>query len=191
MSLSFLSDQLSNLGPTTKENRDRVANIVLESPTLFEELIYSTFQVEDKLSIKAAWILEWITTHHGIHHLYPHLNYFTKGISKLQFDSSIRPCAKICEQLAIAYDEKNDQQLTSTRINEIVETGFEWLITPQKIAVRAYTMNMLFIFGKNIEWIHPELKHLISSKIKHESKGCEARGKYVLKAIEKHRNSTR
>ena len=191
MSLSFLSDQLSSLGPATKENRDRVANIVLETPSLFEELVFLTFQVEDKISIKAAWILEWITTHHGIHHLYPHLNSFTKGISKLQFDSAIRPCAKICEQLAIAHDKGKQQQLTSTQINEIVETGFEWLITPQKIAVRAYTMNMLFIFGKNIEWIHPELKHLISSKIIHESKGCEARGKYVLKAIEKHQNSTR
>ena len=191
MSLSFLSDQLSNLGPATKENRDRVANIVLETPSLFEELVFLTFQTEDKMSIKAAWILEWITTHHGIHYLYPQLNVFNAGISQLQFDSAIRPCAKICEQLAIAYDKKNHQYLTSIHIDQIVEAGFEWLITPQKIAVRAYTMNILFIFGKNIEWIHPELKHLISSKIIHESKGCEARGKYVLKAIEKHRNSTR
>ena len=94
MSLSFLSDQLSNLGPATKENRDRVANIVLETPPLFTDLVFLTFQIEDKLSIKAAWI-------------------------------------------------------------------------------------------------HPELKHLISTKIIHESKGCETRGKYVLKAIEKHKNSTR
>jgi len=191
MSLSFLSDQLSNLGPATKENRDRVANIVLETPSLFTDLVFLTFQIEDKLSIKAAWILEWMTTHYGIHHIYPQLNSFTAGISKLQFDSTIRPCAKICEQLAIVYDQNNHQQLTPTHINQIVETGFEWLMTPQKIAVRAYTMNMLYIFGKNIGWIHPELKHLISTKIIHESKGCEARGKYVLKAIEKHKNSTR
>ena len=149
-----------------------------------------TFQTEDKLSIKAAWILEWITTHHGIHHLYPYLNTFTNEISKLKFDSALRPCAKICEQLAINYDIENHQHLTGTHIDQIVETGFEWLITPQKIAVRAYTMNMLYIFGKNIDWIHPELQHLISTKIIHESKGCEARGRYVLKAIEKHQNST-
>ena len=40
MSLSFLSDQLSNLGPATKENRDRVANIVLETPSLFTDLVF-------------------------------------------------------------------------------------------------------------------------------------------------------
>lgn len=191
MSLRFLSDQLSNLGPATKENRDRVANIVLETPSLFTDLVFLTFQIEDKLSIKAAWILEWMTTHYGIHHIYPQLNTFTAGISKLQFDSAIRPCAKICEQLAIVYDQNNHQQLTQRHIDQLVETGFVWLITPQKIAVRAYAMNMLYIFGKNIGWIHPELKHLISTKIIHESKGCEARGKYVLKAIEKHKNSTR
>jgi hypothetical protein len=93
--------------------------------------------------------------------------------------------------LAIAYGQNNHQQLTPTHIDQIVETGFEWLMTPQKIAVRAYTMHMLYIFGKKIEWIHPELKHLISTKIIHESKACTARGKYVLKAIEKHKNSTR
>ncbi|OAD45090.1 hypothetical protein [Polaribacter atrinae] len=177
-----------------RENRQRVANIVLENQKLFKELVAITFDVENKVSIKAAWILEWICTHHHLEWILPHLDEFTLKIKTLKFDRAIRPCAKICEHLATAYYSKtaNDVQkkLTKNYINSIVETGFDWLITPQKIAVRAYTMTTLYYFGLEKEWIHPELKHLIQTKIIHESKGCKARGRFILELIEKHGKST-
>lgn len=177
-----------------RENRQRVANIVLENQNLFKELVALTFDVDNKVSIKAAWILEWICTHHHLESILPHLDAFTSKIETVKFDSAIRPCAKICEHLAIAYYSKNDHKvkhkLTINHIDTIVATGFDWLITPQKIAVRAYTMTFLYLFGLQKEWIHPELKHLIETKIIHESKGCKARGKHILELIEKHRKST-
>ncbi|MEE9407792.1 MAG: adenylosuccinate lyase [Polaribacter sp.] len=176
-----------------RENRQRVANIVLENQNLFKELISITFDINNKVSIKAAWILEWICTHHHLNWIIPHLDEFSEKISTLKFDSSIRPCAKICEHLANAYYSKSEnnikKNLTIKQIDTIIETGFDWLITPQKIAVRAYTMNTLYFFGLERDWIHPELKHLISSKIIHESKGCKARGRFILELIEKHQKS--
>ena len=59
--------------------------------------------------------------------------------------------------------------LKINHIDTIIETGFDWLITPQKIAVRAYTMTFLYLFGLEKNWIHPELKHLIETKIIHET----------------------
>lgn len=47
-------------------------------------------------------------------------------------------------------------------------------------------MTTLFLFGLEKDWIHPELKHLILTKIIHESKGCKARGQHILDLIEKH-----
>jgi len=188
----FVIHQLENLGTAGIENRQRVANIILANKTLFKELVTITFFVDDKISIKAAWILEWICTHHHLNWLYPHLKEFSKNIATLKFDSAIRPCAKICEHIATAYFSKQDSEikknLTETDINAIVNTGFDWLTTPQKIAVRAYTMNVLYLFGQVQKWIHPELKHLIATKIIHESKGCKARGSQILKLIEKHKN---
>ncbi|QXP68142.1 adenylosuccinate lyase [Polaribacter sp. AHE13PA] len=177
-----------------RENRQRVANIIIETPQLFKELVTITFDTENKVSIKAAWILEWICTHHHLEWILPHLDEFTLKIKTLKFDSAIRPCAKICEHLATAYYSKTEnivqKKLTKNHIKSIVETGFDWLITPQKIAVRAYTMTTLYYFGLEKEWIHPELKHLIQTKIIHESKGCKARGRFILELIEKHRKST-
>ena len=191
--LSFLTEQLNNIENAKRENRQRVANIVLENTNLFKELVIITFDVNNKISIKAAWILEWICTHHQLNLMIPYLDEFTKKTGTLKFDSAIRPCAKVCEHLATAYYSKNEndikKNLTIAHINAIVETGFDWLITPQKIAVRAYTMTFLYLFGLEKEWIHPELKHLIETKIIHESKGCKARGKFILELIEKHRKS--
>jgi hypothetical protein len=51
-------------------------------------------------------------------------------------------------------------------------------------------MTILYLYGLEKNWIHPELEHLILTKIIHESKGCKARGKHILTLIEKHQKST-
>tara|TARA_R110002073_G_scaffold8207_1_gene45638 strand:+ start:81023 stop:81604 length:582 start_codon:yes stop_codon:yes gene_type:complete len=191
MNRNYLIEQLTNIENAKRDNRQRVANIVSEHKELVAPLVDTTFQVDDKISIRAAWVLEWICTHNDLNSILPHLDRFTNQINLLVFDSAIRPCAKICEHLAVAYTSKKDNQtkefLKEKHIEKIIETGFDWLITPQKIAVRAYTMNSLYLFGLTRDWIHPELENIIRTKIIHESKGCKARGKYILNAIEKHR----
>lgn len=189
MDLDFLVSALNNVDSPRRDNRKNVANIVLENPNLCKYLVRLTFNIDDKNSIKASWVLEWICTHHGIKHILPYLDEFTQNISKVYFDSAIRPCAKICEHLAIAYTSNKNKDvkefLTEKHIEKIIETGFDWLITDQKIAVKAYTMQTLYLFGLEIDWVHPELEHIIKSKVIHQSKGCEARGRKILGFIAK------
>ena len=194
MSIDFLISVLNDMKNPARVNRNNAANIVLAQPNLIKHLVDLTFDVNNKLSIKAAWVLEWICTHHGIEHILPYLDNFTANISSVRFDSAVRPCAKICEHLANAYASKKDNEtktnLTQNHIDAIIETGFDWLITDQKIAVRAYTMNFLYLFGLQKDWVRPELQHLIETKIIHESKGCKARGKYILELIAKQKTNS-
>jgi hypothetical protein len=143
MSMPFLIEQLNSMENPKRENRQRVADVVLKNQKLFKDLVSITFDVDNKTSIKAAWILEWICTHHYLEWILPHLDEFSEKIATLKFDSAIRPCAKICEHLAIAYYAKSENEvqkkLKINHIDTIIETGFDWLITPQKIAVRAHT----------------------------------------------------
>jgi hypothetical protein len=193
MSKDDLLEQLHSIENAKRDNRQRVANIVLKHPEFIKPLIEITFAVNDKVSIKAAWILEWICTHNDLNLIVPFLDSFTQQLHLLQFDSAIRPCAKVCEHLAVAFTNTKENLVKKTlkpnHIEAMIEIGFDWLITPQKIAVRAYTMNTLFLLGtlNGKDWVHPELEHLIQTKIIHESKGCKARGKHILEAIEKHR----
>ena len=195
MSTDFLLQQLYSIENAKRVNRERVANIVSEQPELMEPLVEITFRVDDKISIKAAWILEWVCIHVCIERIIPYLDSFTENLKSLKFDSSIRPCSKICESLATNYTSSKNNSvkefLQETHIENLIETGFDWLITPQKIAVRAYTMNTLYLLGTlpRKEWVHPELENLIRTKIIHEGKGCKARGRHILEQIEKFKKS--
>lgn len=189
MNPDFLISVLNSMNNAARDNREKASTIVLQNPNLVKTLVDITFDVDNKLSIKASWVLEWMCTHHGITHILPYIDIFTKNISRVHFDSVTRPCAKICEHLATAYTSKKENEvqitLTQKHIDLIIETGFDWLITEQKIAVKAYTMTTLYLFGLQKDWVHKELEHIISTKVIHQSKGCEARGKKILALINK------
>lgn len=188
MNKEFLILQLSNIENAKRVNRLKVSNLVLENKELFYNLLELVFEVENKLSIKAAWILEFVCSNE-LNWLAPHLDYFTKNMNLVNFDSAIRPISKICNFLAISYNSKNDNliklTLTKNHTDLIVETGFDWMISNQKVAVKAYTMNALYLFGKNSDWVHEELKLIIQQNIMNESAAYKARGKITLRLINK------
>lgn len=187
MNREFLITILQGVENAKREHRNNAVLKIIESPNLFPYLIKETFNVDDKLSIRAAWILEWICTHNGLQLLVPHLKEFTENINTVYFDGSVRTCAKICEHISIAYNDKKSHEiqdaLTKNQLDKIIEVGFDWLIKPQKIAVKAYTMNTLYLLGFHVEWVHPALADIIRKDIIHKSKGCEARGKKILSLI--------
>lgn len=191
MSKNWVNSILNDVKNTLRVNRNNAATIVWDNPEIFSDLIKMAFDVTNKQSIKAAWVMEWVCTHKSLDIILPYLDFFTSSISKVTFDSAKRPCAKICEHLAIAYTNKQQnltqETLTKTHITNIVETGFDWLIQPEKIAVKAYTMQTLYLFGLHVDWIHPELEHIIRTDVIHQSKACEARGKKILQLIAKNK----
>lgn len=187
MNREFLISILQNIENAKRSYRNEAALKIINAPDLFPYLINETFNVKDTLSIRAAWTLEWICTHNGLYLLLPHLDIFTKNLHQLYFNGSIRTCSKICEHISIAYTSKKEHPIKSTltkkQIDNIIEVAFDWLITPQKIAVKAYTMNTLYLLGLQIDWIHPALETIIRKDVIHQSKGCEVRGKKILKLI--------
>jgi hypothetical protein len=59
------------------------------------------------------------------------------------------------------------------------------MISDQKVAVKAFTMNFLFLFGKNSDWVYNELKLIIQQNIMDGSAAYKARGKITLSLINK------
>lgn len=190
MNKAFLIQQLYLIENAKRENRLRVANIVLKNKTLFKYLIELVFEIENKLSIKAAWVLEFVCAE-KLDWLIPYLNYFTDSIKLVKFDSAVRPVSKICNFLAINYNSRKanfiKKNLTKQHIHLIIETGFDWMISNQKVAVKAYTMNSLFLFGKSYNWVHDELELIIVQNMVKESPAYKARGKITLGLINKNK----
>lgn len=172
----------------SRANRLKYANLLIAQPELIPKLLDILFMVDDKVSCRAAWVFEFMCGE-KLEEIIPYLDVFTENIHKVHIDSAERPVAKICECLAKAYysKEKNAIQsvLSSNHKEKIVEACFDWMIKDVKVAPKAYSMNTLYLFGKDYDWVHPELSIILERDFHRQSAAFKARARHILKKIKK------
>jgi len=146
MTLEQLHEHLTYVN-SSRENRLKNAGIILNDIRLLPILLDILFEVDDKVSCKAAWVLEFVCNK-NLESIIPYLDKFTKNIYKVHLDSAVRPVAKISEYLVKAYCSKQDNKIKTAlqpkHKERIIEASFDWMITDQKVAVKAYSMNTLY-----------------------------------------------
>lgn len=188
MNKEELANLINSKVTSYREYRIKYAEMVIKDKSLFLPLLELSFDETNEASIKVSWVLDFVSRE-KLEWFYPHLIFFTDNISKIKHHSIVRPMARICELLAKAYTSKKDTEinkyLTKSHINKIIESGFDWMISDQKVAVKAYTMEALFLFGKEVDWVHDELKLILVQEISGGSPAYKARAKKILKWIEK------
>ncbi|PIA79348.1 adenylosuccinate lyase [Gaetbulibacter sp. 4G1] len=170
----------------SREKRLYYAHLMQDNPNLVPKLLKILFMVDDKISPRAAWVFEFMCND-NIDTIIPYLDYFTKNIHKVHLDSAVRPVAKICEFLAKSYTSKTTNNikkgLTEAHKERIIEVCFDYMINDEKIAPKAYSMNTLFLFGKDYDWVHPELALILERDFQMQSSGFKARARHILKKI--------
>ena len=170
----------------SRENRLKYANMVIAQPELIAKLLDILFMVDDKVSCRAAWVCEFMCGE-KLEEIIPYLDVFTENIHKVHLDSAVRPVAKICEYLTKEYDSKTENlirsSLTQKHKEKIVEACFDWMINDEKTAPKAYAMNTLYIMGKEIDWVHPELAIILERDFQLQTSGFKARARHILKKI--------
>jgi hypothetical protein len=165
-----------------RTNRQKYADEVLHNPELFPELIRLCFQVSDKNASKAFWILEFVC-YQKLEWLSAHLDFFCSNLKNLKEESAIRPAAKICQLLVNSHFKKKEMPLSEKHLEEIIENSFDWLINDIKVAPKAYSMRTLYLLGQYHDWIHPELKTIITKDFSNHTAAYKAVAKEVLKKI--------
>ncbi len=172
----------------SREKRLHYANLVIDNPELISKLLDILFMVDDKISPRAAWVLEFMCSK-NLDSIIPYLDEFTEKINKVYLDSAVRPVAKICELLALAYTSKEDSKIKKALKNvhkeRIIETCFDYMINDEKVAPKAYSMSTLFLFGNEYDWIHPELVLILERDFHLQSAAFKARSRHILKKIKK------
>ncbi len=191
MTLEEFHKELSNVS-TSRENRMKYANTVLNDMSLFPKLVDILFMVDDKVSSRAAWILEFVCAEY-IYAIVPHLETFTKNINKVHLDSSVRPVSKVCEFITKAYYSKKPnpikKALTPKHKERIIEACFDWMISDQKVAPKVYAMESLFFYGMDYDWVYPELTQILEQNFHSQSAAFKARAKRTLLRIKKNKAS--
>jgi hypothetical protein len=172
----------------SREKRQLYADLVIDNPELVLPLLEILFDVDDKISCRAAWVFEFMCSH-TLDAIIPHLDVFTQNMSKVHLDPAVRPVAKVCELLTKVYygkgDSKIKQHLTTLHRESIIEACFDWMINDEKIAPKAYSMNSLYLLGTEYDWIHPELAIILERDFQMQSSGFKARARHILKKIKK------
>jgi len=170
----------------SREKRKKYATLVINNLELLPQVLDILFNVDDKRSCRAAWLLEFVARE-NLDAILPHLDRFTEQMPTVHLDSAVRPIAKICEYLVEAYYHKNNNRtkdyLKKTHKEHIIELCFDYLITNQKVATKVYSMHTLFLLGKEFSWIHPELQIIIERDYQTGSAAFKARARHVLKKI--------
>jgi hypothetical protein len=85
--------------------------------------------------------------------------------------------------LVLSHYKKKEIQLSEKHLEEIIESSFDWLINDIKVAPKAYSMRTLYLLGQQHDWIHPELKTIITKDFPNHSAAYKAVAKEVLKKI--------
>ncbi len=173
----------------SREKRAEMADNITGNPQLVKPLMQIAFNVDDPISNRACWVLEF-TAKENLPFIYPHLEYFTANLGRVHFDSAIRPVAKICEFLTMAYFSKEENALqhilTETQLEQITSACFDWLIGEYKVAAKAYSITSLYLLGHKFPWIHPELKMILEQSYAEGSAAYKARARHALAKLKKH-----
>ena len=170
----------------SREKRKEMASLILDNTDLIQPLLEIAFTVDNPISCKACWVLEF-TAKEQLNYIFPYLDFFTKNISKVHLDPAVRPTAKICEYLISAYFSKTTNEvqkvLTNIHLELITTSCFDWLIGNHKVAAQAYSMTCLQLLGKKYDWIHPELRLVLEQNYATGSAAYKARARMVLAKI--------
>jgi len=170
-------------------SRAEAVDLVIHNLEVLPELIERAFS-RDKNHFKYCWWLEFLNRQH-IEILCPHMDVILNKANGLTNQSAIRPIAKTIETFVLNCYSKTPneivQKMMSPKIKEkMISCAFEWLIDDQlKVAARAYSMTSLYHLGKDVSWVHPELRLVIEQSYATESVAYQARARMILKKLSK------
>ena len=165
------------------ENRRAFTHKMIATPELIPEIIAFIKNESNPISGKAARTLELICQK-DIALVFQHKKKLFSIASTAKRDDVIRPMAKIFELFTINHFSKTPKiQLQFKDQEKITAFCFDWLITNQKVAPQAYSMQTLYLLGKNLSWIHPELKLIIEQNYAQGTSGYKARARKILEKI--------
>jgi hypothetical protein len=163
-----------------------MANLVLTNPDIIAPLLEIAFTLDDPISSRACWVLEFTAKVH-LPYIFPHLDTFTSKIGTVYLQPSVRPMAKICEYLIKSYFSRNTNAtqtvLTNDYLERITTACFDWLIGENKVAAQAYSMTCLLLLGRKFDWILPELKMILEKNYTNGSAAYKARARLTLAKI--------
>ena len=166
-----------------RASRMSACNYVIRKEKI-EELTQIAFNLSHNSHVMAFWTLEFVCEK-KLKLFVPFIDSFCEVLPKIKDDSAIRPATKICMFLAKSNHRKNGISLTQEQEHNLIEALIDRLIQDEKVAAKVYAMKALFVLGKKYDWVHEELKTIISQDYSNHSAAYQAATRNLLKKLNK------
>lgn len=173
---------LKRIEKSSAHTQNRIDNgtFIIQNPNLVEELVFSSFEVSNKLHIRACCILEKVFDLQ-LDLSFPFLDEICENLKKLKNDSAIRSISRFIMLLVQNHSKNN--YLTESQLEKITEASFDWLISDLRVAPKAHAIYTLYELGKTQDWIYPELKIILEQDAAKHSAGYKVVARETLKKI--------
>lgn len=160
----------------SKPQTTRIVNYVGNNKKRFAELVKLFLGKDELISQRAGWPLSYCVEAHP-ELAKPYLKKFVKNLQQPGLHNAIkRNTIRLLQYIDVPTDI----------LGELTNTCFAYLSDPKEaIAVKAFSMTVLLNIAKREPGLKNEIKLVIEGMMPHGSAGIKARGKRVLKEIEK------
>lgn len=177
-----LQKQEKRFAEWLKKHKLQDLNPIKSKEVQLERLLPLCFEERsDKLSLNASWLLEKYIKAFPEHadRIVPHV---VSQLEHVRIEGSQRILGNI---LIETLKKKNNYDLSDQEEEIVIETTFNWLITPQKaVAVIANCFEVLGYLSDKHPWVKDELVAQIDFFIREgASVAVQARGKKTLKRL--------
>ncbi|MGB1269729.1 MAG: adenylosuccinate lyase [Flavobacteriaceae bacterium] len=169
------------------ESRTEIVSLVVKNPEILPEIVQYAFKL-NKHHYRYCWLLEFLNRQ-DIEILCPFINEILSGAALLANDSAIRPIAKIIETFVLgSYGKQHNKSVASMMTSAVKEAMvtlcFQWLIDENlNVAAKAYSMTSLYHLGKDVKWVHEELRLVVEQNYDAGSAAYKARARMILKLL--------
>jgi len=159
----------------SRRNTDMVADMVLQNPELFDELVEIFFRQEEPVSRRAAWVVDTVTEKLP-ELLTPHLGRIASNLPTLQHDGLKRHSLRMLLRSPLPPDHLGD----------LMNICFEWLLSGKEaIAAKVHCMEILYCISQAEPDLKKELADSIEWRMEEESAGFRNKGQKILKKLYK------
>ena len=179
-------DLASKISQSTAHRKSRVSlsNYIIRHENLLNEFLEIAFDIQNENHVKAFWSLD-LVCEKKLKQFVPYIEDFCSVLPKIKDDSALRPATKIAFFLVKSNHRKNGISLTQEQEHNLIEALIDRLIQDEKVAAKVYAMKALFVLGKKYDWVHEELKTIISQDYSNHSAAYQAATRNLLKKLNK------
>jgi len=156
-----------------KENGSVVVNYIGSDSNRFAHLMELFFSDDNRLAQRAAWVMSHCVDKQPLL-VFPYIEKLVKNLFSPIDDALKRNTLRILQVI----------EIPEPLWGEALEKSFEYLESNNEaIAIRVFSMTIIYNISQHVPEIKPELKELIEEVIIYGSAGLKSRGNKIIKQL--------